>query len=356
MISRRRRDHRVCRTLFWMTLSIVAVQVGLTLLLDRRGPMLHIRFHDAQVRLERLRTVAHQPTVVFLGSSRMATLPADVVSDEMRHSSHSPLAVCNLAVPAGDLTTSDFLLENVFREKIHPQLVVVEVLPELLSRTNRWLMMHVLRQMTWRDSLANFGEVCRSGGLKRLVGVRTIPLYYFREPMLEQLTASVSPSPPPDSTSDVATSSDTPRARSSAPPADWSSESLSKGLPGYDAQWFRNYSIGGCSAEALERLLRRCQREGCPVLLVALPLPSPRRALYTFKIEAEFRAYMQETCERHHCSFIDLRDQLADNMFIDHHHIGHWGADVFGRLMARKVVAPVWQQGDVTVHAANRHH
>src|SRR5260370_11282681 len=117
MVARVRRDHRVCRVLVWMALSIVAVEIGVGLLLDRPGLLLRFRFREARVRLEQLKATERQPDVVFLGSSRMEALPTSVVAQTLG------VQPCNLAVGAGDMTTSAFMLEQVFREKVKPVLV-----------------------------------------------------------------------------------------------------------------------------------------------------------------------------------------------------------------------------------------
>jgi hypothetical protein len=131
---------------------------------------------------------------------------------------------------------------------------------------------------------------------------------------------------------------------------------LHAGLEGYNRQRLQDYSIGGCSEEALHELLHYCRRKCCKVILVAPPLPSPHRALYTSRVEGAFGSYVQNICAEYQCEFVDLRDRLPDELFMDHHHIGSWGEHAFGELMARKAVAPAWKPETVTTHSANWHH
>jgi hypothetical protein len=276
----------------------------------------------------------------------MAVMPGGLQIHRPGHHDEQPITVRNLAMSAGGLPTAEFVAEQVFHTTVRPRLILLELLPESLSRQNPWMGVAVLRHLTWGQCLRSVGELCQGDGFKRLWSTHGIPVYYFREQLLQQIGDLLLPSsreetPVPDVTSVSATDS----MLSTSPAAtEFSREQLQIGLDDYARKWLRKYAIGGSVERGLHHLLRRCREEGCQVVLVAPPLSTPHRALYSVRIEAEYQSYVRSLCATYQCQFVDLRGQLPDEMFTDHHHVGNWGLPRYAELIARKVIEPAWQR------------
>jgi hypothetical protein len=97
------------------------------------------------------------------------------------------------------------------------------------------------------------------------------------------------------------------------------------------------YEIGGCCEAAMERLLRRCREHGIDAILVAAPVGSEHRALYSPEVESAFAAWIERARGRYQCRFWDARAAVPDALFFDNHHCKPAGAAVFSRRLAERV-------------------
>ena len=61
------------------------------------------------------------------------------------------------------------------------------------------------------------------------------------------------------------------------------------------------------------------------------------------KIDAVFLAYMQKLREVHGVYFVDYRDRVPDELFQSAYYTTPQGALYVSRLLAREVLAPLWQ-------------
>lgn len=355
---------RARRALLWACGVFVIAQVAVGVLLDYGWP--ELRFPTAAMTLSTLRRCPRSPDIVCLGSSRLgAAFRPDKVQQPLRQwAADDSLLVFNACVPAGDLITADFMMERILAEGKRPALVIIEVSPEMLAERNFLLDQHVLRQFTWGEIPEHFSDICESGGLSRLLRARAIPLYVHRREICRRAYAALA---------ETMTSSSNPagrvQARAKVPPANMerSSPEENQGvewdrlyldsepqsspavrqatLRGVASvrRWLKGYRVGGISAEALDRLVQRCQDHDIEVILVGAPLASAHRALYTPEIDQAYQMHLRQVAAAHHCQFIEYRDRLPDTLFLDNHHVLPQGALYFSRTLAREVLAPRWR-------------
>ncbi len=361
----RNRSHRrkAKRVLLWAGAVFLLVQFLGTLLVDHLWP--EVRFPSAADTVTKLRTQERSPDILCLGSSRSgAAFRAGEVQTLTRlWSEDHSVEVFNASLPAGDLVTADYLMEQLLAAGVRPAVVVIEVSPETLARRNEWLGLHARRQFTWSDVPRFFQDTIYSGHGMRLLSARLVPLYVYRRQiwhklyeLVEQLdedpysdclfAGPLAPVPEHVLAADPAERSgvswehfmEKSRARMVGDPAARTQLGL-----GAIRRWLRGYQVGGTAADSLERLIQRCRQREIEVVLVGVPLAAAHRELYTTEIEDQFQAYMRRVATTYRCCFLDYRSRLPDELFQDHHHLLHEGGLLFSRLLVQEALVPLWR-------------
>src|SRR5208283_81841 len=129
--DRRRRGLRI---VLWFVVLFWLVQVLGGVVLDY--VWVRARFPKLADMYARLRARQPTPEIVFCGSSRFeGEINCAVMDAELRHAfgDQAPRTF-NAALPAGDPTIFDRILDDMFRQLRHSKLMVVEVSPETLTR------------------------------------------------------------------------------------------------------------------------------------------------------------------------------------------------------------------------------
>jgi hypothetical protein len=75
---------------------------------------------------------------------------------------------------------------------------------------------------------------------------------------------------------------------------------------------------------------------------VDVPVTKQFRDCITPEIDAAYRSHVNELTHRYACRFVDYRDQVPDELFIDIHHLGPEGSTYFSQRIADEVLAPAW--------------
>ena len=337
-------NRRARAALLWTAGLFLAAQLVGGFLLDTVGQA--IRFPSAAHVLERVEQ-GERPAVICLGSSRFAHgLNESLLKEGLtRELGGAGPAILNASVPAGDQVSSDYILQKLLAEGVRPRLALVEVTPESLNACNTWLNVHVQRQLGWED-LPRFGrEIFQANQLLRLVKARLLPLYLHRRQLLRESWEAVRPESetPAEKIPDAAVAEIVRNLRKEPPRSQ--AAAIQHGASQVP-RWLRNYSVGGTSAAALERVLRRCAEHGVTVVLVAPPVTAAHRAAYTPPIDAAFSAYVTQLAPRHGCRLVSHRDRLPDELFIDNHHLSTAGGRTWSEIVAAEVLAPAWRRMD----------
>ncbi len=296
------------------------------------------------------------------------------------------MTVFNAAVPAGDLVVSDYLLERMLKMGVRPRIAIVEISPENLSDRNRWLRDHLRRQVTWDEVPHYVTEIVQAGHTASLLASLFTPLSIHRyhvckevarltcedwngwtRPFVLSADLNQTAEPKRDDTPAPRTCIEILRAcgldtgccqhRSPLIPAspDWNPAThtapngtpldvaMATGVSGY-RDWLRNYTIGGVSAEALERLLQRCHRHGIVPVLVVPPVVKAQEVLHTDDVCRRFFAHLETLRANYPFGLVDCRGSLPDQCFADNHHANEEGQSLFTDLVARDILTPVWQE------------
>jgi hypothetical protein len=346
-----------------MGLAYLFIQFLGGVLLDYHLPQL--RFPSAAATVEALSRQPHDPEVICLGSSRFgAGFVQQEIRDHLRRASgDSQVLVFNAAIEAGDLITAQYILQHILDRGIRPRVLVVEVSPETLARRSEWMGQHVARQLTWDTLPGHLEAIVRSGNVVRLLAARFLPLHVHRRQICRSLydtslslAKQILTTQPKQKGKAKKRTSEVKATPDHGVPWEVFKEltddrhdpdRIQAGLPAI-RRWLRNYDIGGSAAEALDKILCAAKEEGILVVLVGVPLARAHRDLYEPEIEHAFVQHMNAVCKRFDSIFVDYRDRIPDELFLDNHHLTRAGSSAFSRLLAEEVLIPLWQRQTIS--------
>jgi hypothetical protein len=348
------------RVLLWTVVVLLEGQLALDLLIDSRRP--DLRSPHLALALAKMDACAPPVGVVCLGTSRFGGgIFEEEVQTRIQQATGDPeVVVFNASVNSADFDTSDFLLRQMLRRGWRPSLVVIELCPEMVNRRNRLFGAHVLPRLN-AYTLAKYPEdVWLSKNVVRLIGERLLPIYSSRRALRTECTTALCTFLDTLSRSTTTETSTGAGARTPAggpgrPQHTPTREQLFlDSNPDLDARqrteenlprvrdWLADYRLGGLSCLALERLLRRCHENRATAVLVAPPVCSAQRLLYTPEIEAAFQDYVRRLETTYPCQFVDYRDRIPDSLFYDNHHLFSSGGTIFTEALTHEVLIPSW--------------
>lgn len=332
----------------------LSAQIAVGFALDHAP--LRVRFAQAAGILRKAADLARPPDVVILGSSRFRASVRTWVMDEALRAGggEAPPVLLNAAVEAGDPLAMDLMLERLLAASVRPRLVLIEISPETLARRSGWMNAHIARQLTFTTAVTILPQIALSRRLDDLLSARLNPVHVYRKEILIWITGRKPPFLRVPAPAEAA------RARSAARDddvlranLDESEEEIAAAETRHRAgrgarrirRWLRGYVIAGFAPESLDRLLERCRTHGIEAILVAPPVAGIHRAQYTPAIDAAFSAYMTDLTARHQVRFLDYRERLPDDLFVDNHHTTERGAHIWSRMLAEEVLRPAWSRG-----------
>jgi hypothetical protein len=351
--------------LLWFALTFVGLQLGSGLVFDHFWHA--VRFKSLDHQLRKLDGLERPCDILCLGSSRTGCcLPEPVLSAALeglsQNGAEAPCVV-NLSVPVGDLLSSEHTLNLMLSRGVKPRIVVVELLPESLHQFNSKMQWVIDRQLNWVDIPRVADEVWHGGHLRTLVQSRLFPLFVHRKQFFDAIGDGIirrlkPPHPQPLSREGRGENMSQlllPGGRGEKG-LNWEETlGIQEHLSAYELdrkveeglllarQSLSQYQIGGSAAEALQRILSRCEGEGIIPYLVAVPVNTTHRQLYTGSIELSYQNYLSRCMKQYPCKFIDCRDILPDSLFLDGHHANLQGAQKFTRWFAQEGLLTVWQ-------------
>ncbi len=343
---RKENRRRGCRTVLWALALFLLAQVSGGLVLDYL--CIRVRFPWLADVYENLRARARQPEIIFLGSSRFASdFNCGVLDAALRHDlGEGAPRTFNAAVPAGDATVAERMLDDFLRMGYRPKLIVLEVAPGILARRDNWLNHQALRLLDWRDVPDAFPALCRNGKIMYLLPGRLLPLYLHRygicKEALAMATSLFHPQPgralcDPAVPAPVQTDPEPP-----PPPSPVVLAQVKASCK--EVSWeLQNFQLGGMASGRLERLLDRCRAEGIAVLLLGVPVSSHFRRAIPDGVDGIFLAYLRRLTQRYGCWYCDWSDRLPDSYFVDEHHAHPGGAVYLSRRLAPSVLVPLWR-------------
>lgn len=321
-------------------LGIVAGEIAASILIDFAP--LEIRFPEAATVVRSAQLLDGTEKILFFGSSRFrADLSAPTVNAALRDgANHRSFSAFNAAVTAGDPVAFKFLADKLLAAGVRPAAVVIEVLPETISRRNAWLRFHLARQFHWLDVWKSIPDAWRSGELAHLLSSRVVPLYFFRSEFqrwayrklkLNLKAAKLQKNETSATTASVQTNID--------------QLELASLRAATARKRLRHFKIGGLAAESLEKLAMRYRELGTRVVLIAVPVPSEYRAAYSPPVNDAFLRYMQQLRDKYVVEFFDYRDCLPDGLFHARYYATAVGQTHFSEGIAREILIPLFASG-----------
>lgn len=323
------------------------VQLGFGLWLDHVAPL--FRFTSLRAILVRLQQCASQPETLVLGSSRLEGAFVEIEAARI-----GQVGLFNAAVPAGDPTAQEAVLNRLIASGIRPRRVWLEVSPEFFARTNFCAGWNGLRLHRWMDLPAHLDQIACTNQLGRVAASRFVPVYQYRDLIWQEFARNANRRADNPSSSQPTKASgacqrpgkgeqgvSTPRlihlgkTEALTHPAPLTPQQVAVLTEGgrYAARaWLRDYRVDPLNVHALHRVLARCRELDAEVWLITAPVSSPHRAAYTPEIEAAYQELLAATGCRH----IDCRDWMADGWFNDSHHLNAEGGIAFTRRFLRE--------------------
>jgi hypothetical protein len=319
-----------------MGLITFAAEILTNFLIDRIP--WEIRFPEAAKVVTSLQQSRGQKQIFFFGSSRFGNdINADVVTAELSNNGRSQRnSAFNAFVTAGDPIAIGFVTDKLLAAGIHPSVAVIELLPEVVSRHNSWLEIHLDRQFQWRDILNALPDAYWSGKLDDFLVARVNPVYEYRNELRQwALRGLDAPSiSRRDENGVMAGNPKKPKNETEQ------AEHLLSGALKLRKR-LRDFDIGGLSAQALERVIRQYRQSGTQIILIGPPVSSPYRRFYTKSVNQKFSAYMKRLEQTYATRYYDFRASLPDRSFSSVYYATAAGADQFSRSIAREILRPL---------------
>jgi hypothetical protein len=323
------------------------------------GPHL-LRDPDYGLRAERVRRRlrADPPprAVVLLGSSRtLFGAQAATLEGTLTEGLHRPTAVFNFAVGGGGPVTELLTWRRLRRDRIRPDLVLIEVVPLFLSETCAVDETSAERLPAERLAHSDLGLVERYAGGRR-PGLRrdwravalTAP-YAHRFALLSDLASGLLPEPYREDRA-VLRALQLPTAPPDPAPAE-RRRALEATRAEY-AELLRDFRLGGRGVAALRELFTSCRTEGVRFALVLMPEGPTFRGWYAPGVWPRVRDWVGRVGREFDAPVIDAREWLDDDDFIDSHHMLRPGAAKFTRRLGRDELLPLLRDGEAPAGAS----
>jgi len=257
-----------------------------------------------------------------------------------------------MAVPAGDATAMEFVLDRLLDSGPVPAWAVIEVGPETVNAENAWWMpLHVRRQLTWEHLPTHARAAIKGHAAWAYLETRLVPAYAYRQQIVAESKATVRDWLARPTSSVPAAGSTTSSSSDPATPLDWSAIIRAPARPP-DDQLFENsrvgarttirksltpYRIGGPVVAALERMLDKCRSAGVRVVLLGVPTCSAHRAEYTPAIESAYDEFIGRLAAEYGCRYVDGRNWVPDGLFRDTLHVDVEGGKLFTRRLGQEL-------------------
>jgi Protein of unknown function (DUF1574) len=333
----RPKRHRGRKVLIIAAALILTGEIGAGFLIDHAPRK--IRFpHFARV-MNSIRPPQSSKTILFFGSSRFGNaISVQTVTAGLRESNADDgFVLFNAAVGAGDPVAMEFLTDKLLAAGIHPSMVIVEILPEVMARRNLWLNFHLGRQFTWLETWKSLPDAHLAGTLSVALATRLNAVYTFRNEFQQWAIDALGLPFEPAAVRETIAKRRQAMNRFKAGGLQKGTELARKNV--------RRYEIGGLNARALSRMLAQYSAVGTTVVLVAPPVSSPYLSGYPAPVNQAYLDYMRRLGKMYGTYFFDFRDRLPDRYFYTPYYTNPDGKLLFSQLVAREILVPLLSSG-----------
>jgi len=101
------------------------------------------------------------------------------------------------------------------------------------------------------------------------------------------------------------------------------------------------FRISPGPAGALNDLLTLCRRHGASPLLLIMPEGNEFRSWYSPEARTQIDDYLARLSRDYQAPLIDAREWMADEAFLDSHHLTRAGAMEFSQRLMQRVLGPL---------------
>jgi hypothetical protein len=337
-MAARRLTQKARGRLLWLLAGFALSQAVLAVAVD--GWLEGVRDPEYAAKLQRLqarmRESPGRPLVLALGSSRTAFgLDARGLSERPG----GQALVFNFAQMGGGPLLHQVVLRRLLDRGIRPDLLYVEVVPNMMAARGRRLMEE--RRLDAARLCA--GEVWRLRPYYsqpyRLLGgwalARLLPCYRHQAELRGLLTGEETAGP-----AVAGLDSHGWHARRDLPDAEYRRQTAAL-VRGQNAEFCACPALAAEPVAALESLLSVCRGEGIPVALVLMPEGDSFRALYTAQARAALDGLLRRLERDWGVRVVDARTWVDEAGFWDSHHLLAGGARRFTERFGREALDPV---------------
>lgn len=322
--------------------AFVALQIGLSLVMDYWAPVLHDPEYGHKLALLRARIAEHpeRPLVLVLGSSRSgigltpAAFPPLTVAGQPALAFNFGITGCG---PIQELQT----LRRLLRHGVHPQRVLIEIHPLLLHQE------HGIGEETWLDprrlDLADLPTVARYIGdpwalYGRWCRLRLAPWYSNRFLIFDRFARSwLEAQYHQDAWTHLTDDGWLPYGRQEI-----SADEYRRGVEHARCEYgpmLEEYRITATADAALTALLQLCHNEGIDAALYLMPEGSEFRGWYSPAARKEIAEYVGRLRQQFGVAVFDATTWCDDGDFWDSHHLTASGARRFSERFGREAVS-----------------
>ncbi len=340
----------------WTLAAFVFLQLALNVVIERRQPEIYDPEYRDRLLLLRQRVTAlrDQPLLLVVGSSRIITDFRPETLPPLKTSSGERVLPFNFSHSGAGPLLNLLAVQRLLREGFQPRWLVIEVVPPLLGASgqstaaalaetrdlpllgrylNPW---KLAGRFAWERALTGFSH--RDACLRYLAPwclAKPIPWDAIPLEELGGTTAWL----------DFQTNLQDVERRTAVVRAEYYA-----GL--------QHFHIADGPDRALRELLDLCCTRKIRTTLLLTPESSIFRSWYAADTTATLRAYSQSLAREYGIQVVDAREWLADDAFIDGHHIFPTAAQAFTARLNHEVLLPLMNNAastnDPPAHLATR--
>lgn len=334
---RRRRSFKA--TVIWALAGIVLIQIGLGVLIETR--LVSVRDPEYGLREARWRNrLAEHPNqkrIVFLGSSRVT---CGVDAERITQALNGEAVAFNFGIPKAGPLGQRVYLERLHASGLVADIVLIEVMIPFLHGKDVPFEQRGLEGGCFAlDEMRDLSFVRNlPGPYRKWLLCRSLPAQARREE-LRQFCGLDGLIPTPDLDRE-SRGLDAYGWRPSEPAGERQAELTALAHRQYDES-YRTFALHPEQAHRLDELIGRCRELGITPVLVVMPEGSEFRRLLPADAEPVVKKLLDDLRVKHGVRVIDARSWMADESFIDMHHLNYPAARRFTDRLTQEAILPL---------------
>ena len=336
--------------LIWGLAAFVALQLGLSIRMDRRQPELRDPEYGYKlIRLNSLRNQnPHRPLLLVLGSSRSGMGFSGRVFEEFALDDTGVPLTFNFSMTGGGPMLELMTLKRVLKAGIRPDRVIIEILPPLLNDTGplgEAVMLNINR-LGW-DDLAAIEEYTGLPHyeLRNWCRSRMTPWYSHRFCFMSRYAPGwLEWGARMDGWAELDDHGWLP-SRKKTVTAEEYRQGVERAKKEY-AEPLKSYRISEKADKTMHELLDLCRREKIQAMLLMMPEGTEFKTWYPSSARESIGCYVAKLGHEFDIPVNDCRDWMNDAAFWDNHHLLPSGATEFTRRFVHELYLPYLKAGN----------